>query len=170
MFCPKCGTQNPDNSLFCRSCGANLSNVLAVVNGELSPQAGLDSENSLAHLQSSGIRNTILGGGFIVVSIFLKSLPGDTSFWLLFMIAAVCLIASGVSRIIKAEALKESQTKKSLTPPSNPALSVSPTAKELPSTSPDYVSSNSLFKTNELPSQPVSVTEGTTRNLEKNEI
>ncbi len=27
MFCSKCGTQNPDGSLFCSSCGASLSEV-----------------------------------------------------------------------------------------------------------------------------------------------
>jgi len=25
MFCPKCGTENPDEAKFCGSCGANMS-------------------------------------------------------------------------------------------------------------------------------------------------
>lgn len=29
MFCPKCGTQNPDGTRFCRSCGAQLSHDVA---------------------------------------------------------------------------------------------------------------------------------------------
>ena len=32
MFCPKCGLQNADETKFCRGRGADLGNVLAVVN------------------------------------------------------------------------------------------------------------------------------------------
>lgn len=168
MFCPKCGTQNPDNSLFCRSCGANLSKVLALVNGEITSLENVESENSFANLRSTGIRNTILGAGFLVVSIFLKSMPGDSSFWLFFMIAAVSLLASGVSRIIKAEALTDPQLSKINSTLQKNSLPASTNPKELSENAPDYVKTTSLFKTNELPPQPLSVTEGTTRNLEKN--
>ena len=70
MFCPKCSTENPDNSKFCRSCGANLSNVLAAIEGNFIENQPVSIE--IAELYSTGVRNVILGMGFLVTSIFLK--------------------------------------------------------------------------------------------------
>ena len=37
MFCPKCGTQNPETGKFCRSCGTDLGNVSQALTGQLQP-------------------------------------------------------------------------------------------------------------------------------------
>ena len=37
MFCPKCGTQNPETGRFCRSCGTDLGNVSQALTGQLQP-------------------------------------------------------------------------------------------------------------------------------------
>jgi len=41
MYCPKCGTQNPDNAQFCRSCGSILT-------GTVTQTAGTAKTSSLA--------------------------------------------------------------------------------------------------------------------------
>ena len=44
MFCPKCGLQNAEEAKFCRGCGTDLSNVLAVVEGKLPEMPALSEK------------------------------------------------------------------------------------------------------------------------------
>lgn len=39
MFCPKCGTENPDEAKFCSKCGAELGGVATPSGGEAEPAA-----------------------------------------------------------------------------------------------------------------------------------
>jgi hypothetical protein len=159
MFCPKCATENPDNSKFCRSCRANLSNVLLAVEGEI-VEKDIEIQNSkYSDLYSSGVRNVILGFGFFLTTVFVKSMPGDTYFWLLFLIPAFCLLASGVSRILQAENVKKE--KPTIIYP--PTLSANQANTALPPIHTEYVSPISKFETNDL--VPTSVTEETTQHL-----
>lgn len=164
MFCPNCGIENPDNGKFCRSCGANIINVLAVMHGtvpELNESAG---KEDYAELYSTGVRNTILGAGFLVTSVFLFTLPGNTFFWLLAMIPAFFLIASGVKKILKSEELKKQIMFRSL-PRSFPNV---PNKQFLPAQS-DYVKpQKTIYETDELNGEPLSVTEDTTNRLTTN--
>jgi zinc-ribbon domain len=185
MFCPKCGTENPDNGKFCRSCGANITNVLAVVESgsrlEKNPLTGEDYarefakkirkiENNPTELYSTGVRNTILGAGFLITSIFIQRMPGDTSFWLLFLIPAFCFLASGIRRIVKAEEMKK-ERESMATGILTPEISTNQPNQTLPPSQQDYVEPVSIFQTKDLIEQPVSITENTTRNLEiKSEI
>ncbi len=163
MFCPKCGTENPNDGRFCRVCGANLVNVLAFVEGSLVTESEFVADEKIANLYSSGIRNIILGFGFFLTSIFVKSIPGDTYFWLLFMIPAFCLLASGIPRIVKYEELKKANK---LRLPAAQNFAETQLKQALPPSQVDYIKPNTKFKTEELIERPPSVTESTTKNLD----
>ena len=167
MFCPKCGIENPDNGKYCRSCGAGLSNVLAVVEGNFSVENAAASEDSPAELYSTSIRNIILGFGFLTAAVFLFTIPPhDGIFWLLMMIPGFSLLASGISRWIKADALKKERTRR-VNVPQPPTFAETQPKKELPPTQTDYVKpQKSLYETDDLQGAPLSVTEDTTRHLE----
>ena len=161
MFCPRCGIENPDNGKFCRSCGANLTNVLAVVDGQFALENGAVVENNATEIYSKGVRNVILGLGFGVVSMLLFAMPGKSIFWLFFLIPGFCLLASGVMNILKGEALKKEKTARA-NAVQQPTLANRPT-NLLPDSKTEYVSSLSSFKTKDL--VVPSVTEETTKQL-----
>ncbi|HMS41146.1 MAG TPA: zinc ribbon domain-containing protein [Pyrinomonadaceae bacterium] len=165
MFCPKCATENPDNGKFCRSCGADLSNVLAVVEGSFLVENAASSENSPAELYSTSIRNIILGLGFLLAGFLLFTIPPrEGVFWLLMMIPGFFLLASGISRWIKADALKKERSIR-VNVPQQPIFAETQPKKELPPTQTDYVKpQKSIYETEDL--MPQSVTEETTRQLE----
>jgi hypothetical protein len=164
MFCPKCGLQNADNTKFCRSCGADLSNVLAVVEGKLYANERLTESHDSIHIYSSGIRNLLLGIGFFIIAILLFTLPGNTFYWLLIMFPAFSLIASGVSRIVKANGIKIMEIADVIQPNSFPSTGSNPT---LPPLQTGYIKpSKSTYGTDDLLGQPLSVTESTTRRLQ----
>jgi hypothetical protein len=167
MYCPKCGTENPNDGSFCRGCGANLVNVLAFVEGTITTEGNSVADEKNAHLYSSGVRNVILAMGFVVASIFIKSMPGDTYFWLLSLFPGICLLASGITRILKFEELKKLREEKisnaRLFPQSQPIQS-------LPPSQADYIKPRSKYKTEELVERPPSVTEETTRHLDSGKL
>ncbi len=161
MFCPKCGLQNADNTKFCRSCGADLSNVLAVVKGKSATDERLATSDNSINLYSSGIRNLLLGIGFFIIGILLFTIPGDTFFWLLMLFPAFSLIASGVSRIVKANQMK---TKENVA--QQDSFPVNQPNTMLPPTQTEYIKpSKSMYETDDLLGHPLSVTESTTRHL-----
>jgi len=162
MFCPKCGLQNSDDTKFCRSCGVDLGNVLAVIEGR-TPDC-LPQSKQYNDLFSSGIRNLILGFGFSFISILLLfNIPG-TFYWLLVMTLAIALLASGITRIVKADGMKPKKTADVTPPNSLPATGSNPA---LPPIRSEYIKpAKPIYEASDLAGQPGSVTEATTRQLQ----
>lgn len=119
MFCPKCGTQNPDEGKFCRSCGADLS----VVSEALSRKSGsteIEAEdifcltsdgkiNNLDDLFSAGVKNSILGLGFLIISIILllTNVANGQKWWWAMLFPAFAMLATGISNIAKTKRLEK---------------------------------------------------------------
>ncbi len=146
-----------------------MGNVLAVVEGSLLPEQMLVAEENYAELYSTGIRNVILGFGFLFAAVFLFMIPPrDGIFWLLMMIPGFSLLASGISRLVKADAPKKEREMKT-TFIEQPTFATNQPIKELPPTQTDYVRpAKSIYETDDLVGESLSVTEDTTRHLEMN--
>ncbi|HEX8250157.1 MAG TPA: zinc ribbon domain-containing protein [Pyrinomonadaceae bacterium] len=186
MFCPKCGTQNPENGKFCRACGTDLGNVSAAISGNL-PASMNDAGVAHIHHEArrrqdpnevfgDGLRNIILGIGFLIVSfaLLLTNVAGGKAWWWAMLFPAFGMLSSGISCYVKSRrmekrqsaSLNQNQTNQTANllnqPPANSALP--------PPTQTDYVKpqQKSIYETGELYEKPPSVTDATTRHLEIN--
>jgi len=152
MFCPKCGLQNAEETKFCRGCGTDLSNVLAVVEGKLPEMPALSEK--YAELYSRGIKGVLIGLGFSFISWVVYTIPpGHGIFWTLFLAFAFIFLGAGISRLVHAAKIK------TLIKESEHAA--------LPSGNIEYIKpATSIYDTDNLLKRPTSVTEHTTRQLE----
>jgi len=169
MFCPKCGTQNPDDGRFCRSCGADLGNVSAALSGELSPPPYFVDPRKRGVSWEHAITKLFTGLAFFVVALILaytgKFNAQNWWFWLL--IPAFATFGSGIAQVVQLKKLEKKEA--GFAPPSaQNTISSAPSPNALPPTQTDYVAPprQSLYDTGELAERPGSVTEGTTRHLE----
>jgi len=155
MFCPKCGSQNADETKFCRGCGADLSNVLAVIGGKVPVDLPLAEKQ--IDLFSSAIRGLMTGLGFLIVAGVAFGISSRLSVLGIFALAfAFFFLGTGVSRLVQAKALKRLRTPKMDQP--TPALSTG---------NAEYIKpSRSIYETDDLIATPRSVTEHTTTHLQ----
>jgi hypothetical protein len=157
MYCPRCATQNSDDTKFCRACGANLSLVPQAMTGRL-PDArhtrrrnrhgGDDEPPSLAN----GIQKAFMGIGFVLVAIAARFFaPAGMVWWFWMLIPAFALLGKGVAEIVTAK------TSTSPPPITNHTAIPAPPARIT-----DELTPRSSYDA--VP--PPSVTEGTTRHLD----
>lgn len=158
MFCPKCATQNIDGAHFCRACGANVSLIPQALTGQF-PVAPIEESTGRGRrgrqekppTEAEGVRNVVMGFGFIAVAIALAIFGrpiGAQIWWFWMLIPAFAMLGKGISEIIRADRLKTP-------PPSNQQqMPYAPPYEALP---PNNAA--------ELRGPVASVTEGTTRHL-----
>ena len=125
--------------------------------------------NNPDDIWSAGIRNTIMGIGFLIVAIalLLTNVANGHQWWWAMLFPAFSLFAGGIGSISKAKRLekKNLQSREQRQPT---LFAQPPTNASLPPLQQEYVKpQKSIYDTGELVVPP-SVTEGTTRHLEIN--
>ena len=173
MFCQTCGTKNPDNGKFCRSCGTDLGNA-AAPNGELKlndvyvDRRGRIRSNNPDDLWSAGLRNTIMGVGFFIVSMALlfTNVAGGNAWWWAMLFPAFSLLASGIGNLSKAKRLEKRKNQIEFQTQSPAAFTQTNPTPSLPPKQTEYVAPDSRYQTGDL--VPPSVTDNTTKLLELN--
>ncbi|HEX8183784.1 MAG TPA: zinc ribbon domain-containing protein [Blastocatellia bacterium] len=155
MYCPRCATQNSDDTKFCRSCGANLSLVPQAMTGRLPDSRrsrrrhrhgsdGNDTPNI-----GEGIQKVFMGIAFVLVAIAARFFaPAGNIWWFWLLIPAFGMLGKGVAEIMTVKtASLPPMTNQTIMPPARNTNDLPP---------------RPLFD----PLQPPSVTEGTTRHLD----
>ena len=176
MFCPKCGTQNPETGRFCRSCGADLGNISAALSGDLPAQfTGRKAEKFRREMTrrkdpnelfGDAIKQILSGIGFLAVAIALLTtgVAGGHAWWWTMLFPAFGLLSKGISDYVKSKRMEKQQV--GFSNQSQPILNQPPTNTALPPMQTEYVAPDSRYKTGDL--VPPSVIENTTRHLEMN--
>lgn len=185
MFCPKCGTENPDTGKFCRSCGTDLSGVSKALTNKSSEHdmwggdwTGMGDSIGYGHsnrkptnpddLFISGVKGVIMGFGFLGVSLALlfTGVAGGKAWWWALLFPAVIMFANGVTQILKSDSLKKKKAE--ATPVMQNQFTMNSPQQNLPPSQTEYVKpQGSIYETGEL-IPPPSVTEHTTKHLEMN--
>lgn len=156
MYCPKCATENTDETKYCRSCGSNLSLVPQALTGRL-PEArsgrrrhrNRDLEHRGATTLANGITKSFMGLGFLFVSLCVFAfVPSGRFWWFWMLIPAFTMLGKGISEIVSFK-YGPNLTQGA----SNPAMPPAARTGELP-------------PRNEALFPPPSVTEQTTRHLD----
>ena len=180
MFCPKCGTENPETGKFCRSCGVDLGGVNLALSGKLSAaladSSGCGTGDSVkdairrsdpAEVSADGVRALVSGIGFLIVSAALLTtgVAGGKAWWWAMLFPAFTFLAKGISDIVKSRKMERSRV--GFGQMANPAIGGNGFQNSpLPPAQQQFVApmSDSRYKTGDL--VPPSVVENTTRHLQ----
>ncbi len=193
MFCPKCGTENPEDGRFCRKCGTDLSAVSKAIGSEthtgmdlmnpgfgsdvdvsgddascFSPGSGRGRRRSKdpVDLYAAGLRSSIFGFGFLIISIllFFTNVAGGQTWWWAMLFPGFSMLAGGIGNIAKSKRLEKRMASPAAARPASIGATVNQ-VRSLEEGKTDFVpaSSRKSFETGDL--VPPSVVESTTRHL-----
>lgn len=162
MFCPKCGTQNPETGKFCRSCGTDLGNVSDALTGKLQAAVPLVDRKGKPVSYERAIVKLFTGLAFIAVAIALAWTGNGRGWWFWFLIPAFTSLGAGVAQYIQLRKVEKGLPVYS---PNAGQSSLGDSYRSaLPPNQTNYVEPESRYKTGDL--VPPSVTDNTTRHLE----
>ncbi len=124
MFCPKCGTKNPDNGKFCRSCGTDLGSVSDALSGKsgnklsgfgiikptepVEPLYFWNQKRKPVHWEGA-IGKLFTGIAFLAVTIALAFSVMGTGWWFWMLIPAFSCLGAGIAQIIQLKKLEKYQ-------------------------------------------------------------
>ena len=175
MFCPKCGTKNPDNGKFCRSCGTDLENVSAALNSGDLPTQYADAGTAHIHhecarrkdpneVYGDSVKQIILGIGFLIVAVALLTTGavGGKVWWWAMLFPAFGLLSKGIADYMKSKRMEKNQIK--FAGQNQNFLNQTHNKADLPPKRTEYVAPETRYQTGDL--VPPSVTDNTTRHLE----
>jgi len=189
MFCPKCGTENPEEGRFCRKCGTDLGGVSKAIGSDthtgmdlmsadlaelgedledfgLSRRRRRGRSDDTGDLLANGVKSAITGVGFIVVSIvlFFTGVAGGHAWWWAMLIPGFATLASGLGNVAKARRA-ERRLEQRLSGGNN-AVAAAPQRPAIGEGRTDFIPAKDSagFETGDL--VPPSVVENTTRHLE----
>jgi hypothetical protein len=168
MYCPNCANSIDGVQKFCRACGANVSLVPQAMTGQLPVVVAEDDEFTSSGKRKrkkvptieKSVRNIFSGLGFLVAALFVTFwFPGGFTWGWSFLFPAFALIGEGIGQFLKVKELERQR---------HPAFYQPPVPANFPPPvpPPPGVEVLSAPTTSELAS-PVSVTEQTTRHLER---
>jgi hypothetical protein len=164
MFCPKCGSQNPETGKFCRGCGTDLGNVSEALSGKLpEPRPVLDRKGRPVSWEGAIVK-LFTGLAFLVVSIALAFSTMGRGWWFWMLIPGFTSLGAGVAQYIQLR--KSENSRQSFSPQASVNVISAGDRSALPPDRTSYVSPESRYKTGDL--VPPSVAEGTTRHLDLN--
>ncbi len=166
MFCPKCGTKNPETGKFCRKCGTDLGTVSDAISGNLSSSKESKKHKKEKNTWESAMGSLFMGVAFLTISIILgvTNAANGQRWWYWMLIPAFAMIGAGVAKVIQLKQDTQKDISIDLTDDTKQINSQQQEA--LPPSQTEYVSpmGDSEYQTGDL--VPPSVVENTTRHLE----
>jgi hypothetical protein len=147
MFCPKCGTQNPETGRFCRKCGADLGNVSAALTGNLPRHAYVVDPRKRAVSWETAITKLFTGLAFLLVAIILgvSGKFGAQAWWFWMLIPAFGALGSGVAQFVQLKKLEKKEAAFSMGNPQN-IINPAPQNNALSPTNTDYFEIQRLLR------------------------
>lgn len=166
MFCPKCGTKNPDNGKFCRSCGTDLNFVSDALTGKLDKQNAFlcTDKKGKPITWESAFGKLFTGIAFVGVTVALANSVVGKGWWFWLLIPAITMIGAGLAQIVQIKTAEKAKANFN-SEVSQREISANQ-VRELPPNQTEYIPTvrDSKYKTGDL--VPPSVIETTTRHLE----
>lgn len=177
MYCPQCATPNPDDVKFCRSCGRELEAVALILSGKPPHTIKKDTnkidsktEQDWVEKHVQGVSGITRGSILLAVSLmigaamglFLQSSLGPS--WILIWMVFFGWLAvwGGIEMAYGISSMQESKSRLRLLKLAGDDSDAIP--KRLSAGEPSPIMNPSAFQS----SPPLSVTDGTTRQLEDN--